>query len=329
MHLEKQLHEEQLKNNQLYSKSIDLVNRYNHDIKALNDKQYFLRNSIEINKKDAQNMQIQSVNDNSQFLMPAKMLPADDKSDKLIKNELDNYLGPFKQQIFNIYSILNTTQFNSKTNINPNEMNSNALFFEIQSLAKSLSKLLNDFRCENKILKEQNEKLNNELKHCQESKLKLEALYKVKCKSDLNKAAQIKKCQLNYDMELMKFKNEFNCDLVRHLENQLSIKESLIFEKKLQIESFNHLINYLSEFQTNLNTQNKETNLSLIKQTIKNIIANFSTNEFKNFSISIPSNTGLNYINGTNISRNLNASFKRVPINVLFVKEDDNVQQQV
>jgi hypothetical protein len=71
-----------------------------------------------------------------------------------------------------------------------------------------------------------------------EAKSKLEVLYKVKCKSDLDKSSLIKKIKTDYEMELMKFRNEENSDLVHHLEKQLSLKELQIMEQSYELESW-------------------------------------------------------------------------------------------
>lgn len=120
-----------------------------------------------------------------------------------------------------------------------------------------------------------NEKLSDDFKACKETKQKLESLYKIKCKSDLNKSAQIKKCQLNYELELMKFRNEYNCDLVRHLQEQLTAKESQLFAQNSHLENVSDLIENLNDPTLSSECLNS---LEKIKEMVRGVHKNSTNN---------------------------------------------------
>lgn len=240
--LEKQLKEEQSKNNQLFSKSVEMTQKYNQELK---------------NKKETNQQQL-------------------NESNELIKKRLVQiYMNLSSQNI-------PLTKFDSDLN---------ALLIQLESLSKYVTKALNDTKLEANSLREQLDKLTIDYSNCNEQKHKLEALYKVKCKSDLNKSAQIKKCQLNYDLELMKFRNEFNYDLVRHLENQISIKDAELLELNSKLDSITNLIANHSSYESSSSNSNQKD----IIKSLNNII-NLAANE----------------------------AFKKVPLNVLYSKEIDS-----
>ncbi len=74
----------------------------------------------------------------------------------------------------------------------------------------------------------------------------LKVLYKVKCKSDLDKSAKIKKLKLNYEMELMKFRTEDNCDLVSYLEKKINSKDLQIMEQSFELDTWRSADNTLN-----------------------------------------------------------------------------------
>jgi hypothetical protein len=157
---------------------------------------------------------------------------------------------------------------------------------------------------ESKQLQHQLEKLNEELKSCKESKSKLEALYKIKCKSDLNKSAHIKKLELNYEQELMKFRNEFNYDLVRHLESQLSLKDSQLLEQNNQLDN---VVNLVERFNVTFNlSQDFLNNFNYIKDSLKQ------------------NKTNLNVENIYFFNQKKDVIYKKAPVNVLFNRIDEN-----
>jgi hypothetical protein len=129
-------------------------------------------------------------------------------------------------------------------------------------------------REEVKFVHKQQEKLRDDLKAYKDTKAKLESLYKIKCKSDLNKSAQIKKCQMNYEMELSKFRNESNLSLVAHLEAQLSIKEGLLVEQSHQLENICELLDSLNE--ANEMSSDTMNYIERVKESVK--AARFSRN---------------------------------------------------
>ncbi len=192
--LEKLLKEEQSKNTQLFAKSMEIVKKYNHEIK----------NFKGVKQKPSTSTGVQTETDEEKIEVFREKL-------KSIQEMLE--VGITSSEIVDTKSIVD----------------------RIDYLAKSVKADLNSLTLEFK-------KLSDDFRACKETKQKLESLYKIKCKSDLNKSAQIKKCQLNYELELMKFKNESNCDLVRHLEEQLAIKDSQLFDQKSQLESVVDLV---------------------------------------------------------------------------------------
>jgi hypothetical protein len=61
-------------------------------------------------------------------------------------------------------------------------------------------------------------------------------LFKVKCKSDLDKSAKITKLRLQFEHELNTFCNQDQKDLVCYLQRQLLIREQRIIELSYDIE---------------------------------------------------------------------------------------------
>jgi hypothetical protein len=190
------------------------------------------------------------------------------------------------------------------------------LFSEIGSSAKSQLKNLNSLKLDLKTFREQNLKINNEVKFLKEAKSKLETLYKIKCKSDLNKSAQIKKLELNYEIELSKLRNEYNYDIVAYLKNKLSFKESLILDNFHQLNNLLDLIRNCtcatSEFLTSnigYEQNNPNNTLSKVKIIVENLLN--SLDKKQNESIII------NSLKNDNLNLNLNNIYKTVPVNIV------------
>ena len=261
---EKLLVEEQNKNNQLFSKSIEIVHKYNQEIKNISDK----------NQKS------------SELLTSQTQTSFDANStDSKQHSKIDSL--NLKKRLFSIHTLLSNQTYSVKAK---DEVDLNDLLNQIESLAKFVCKSLNESRSDTNILRDQFEKLSNDYTSCKEAKLKVEALYKVKCKSDLNKSAQIKKCQIKYDLELMKFRNEFNFDLVRHLENQLSIKDAELIESNTKLDNVSNLTNNFKGF---------DNHSSNCKYFIKSLF---------------------------NIMNTTNDVYKKAPLNVLFIKDTDSIK---
>ncbi len=254
LQLEKMLKEEQTKNNQLFSKSIEMIQKYNQEIK---------------NKKQT-----------------VELLTAQTQTTccTLNNNSIDLDFSLLKKRLFIIHTNLSNQTYSNKAK---EEIDLTSLLNQIENFSRQANISLN----ESDNLKELNEKLNNELIASKEAKLKVEALYKVKAKSDLNARAQIKKCQINFDLEMMRFKNEFNNDLVRHLENQNSIKSAEILELNSKLENISNLIN---------NSNNYDNNYDEFLNSLSNIMNYSSENKQQMQS-------------------------KKVPLNVLFIKETDSM----
>jgi hypothetical protein len=186
--LEKLLKEEQSKNNQLYSKSIEMVQKYNHEIKILSEKQQHQQQVC----SDFSANQVQNSHESSQSSATSSSFDLNSKQADLVV---------LKKRLFIIHSCLSNQTYSAKAK---EELDINVLISQIEALTKNLIQSLNDSAQENRSMRDQIEKFTNDLNASKESQHKIEALYKVKCKSDLNKSAQIKKCQINYDLELMK-----------------------------------------------------------------------------------------------------------------------------
>ena len=163
-----------------------MVHKYNQEIKILSEKQQQQQIS------DFSVNQVQTSYDSSQSSATNISFDLNGKQTDLVA---------FKKRLFNIHSCLSCQTYSSKAR---EELDLNILISQIEVLTKNIIQSLNDTNQENRSMRDQIEKFTNDLNACKESKHKMEALYKVKCKSDLNKSAQIKKCQINYDLELMK-----------------------------------------------------------------------------------------------------------------------------
>ena len=80
------------------------------------------------------------------------------------------------------------------------------------------------------------DKLKRELAIVKQGKSQLAALYKVKCKSDLDKSAKITKQRLQFEYELSTFCKEDQKDLVCYLQRQLLMRDQRITELSYDIE---------------------------------------------------------------------------------------------
>ncbi|CAF1671122.1 unnamed protein product [Adineta ricciae] len=80
------------------------------------------------------------------------------------------------------------------------------------------------------------EKLKRELATIKQAKSQLATLYKVKCKSDLDKSAKITKLRLQFEYELSTFCKQDQKDLVCYLQRQLLARDQRITELSYDIE---------------------------------------------------------------------------------------------
>ncbi|CAF1103584.1 unnamed protein product [Adineta steineri] len=80
------------------------------------------------------------------------------------------------------------------------------------------------------------DKLKRELVIAKQAKSQLATLYKVKCKSDLDKSAKITKLRLQFEYELSTFCKQDQKDLVCYLQRQLLARDQRISELSYDIE---------------------------------------------------------------------------------------------
>ncbi|CAF2517506.1 unnamed protein product [Rotaria sp. Silwood2] len=98
------------------------------------------------------------------------------------------------------------------------------------------------------------DKLKRELATAKQAKSQLETLYRVKCKSDLDKSAKITKLRLQYEHELNTFCKQDQKDLVCYLQRQLIARDQRIAEQSYDIEQLKNLsiINSVDSNNTNI-----------------------------------------------------------------------------
>jgi len=80
------------------------------------------------------------------------------------------------------------------------------------------------------------DKLKRELAIVKQAKSQLTALYKVKCKSDLDKSAKITKLRLQFEYEMNTFCKDDQKDFVCYLQRQLMIRDQRIKELSYDLE---------------------------------------------------------------------------------------------
>ncbi|CAF4672673.1 unnamed protein product, partial [Rotaria magnacalcarata] len=86
------------------------------------------------------------------------------------------------------------------------------------------------------------DRLKRELVAVKQAKNQLAALYKVKCKSDLDKSAKITKLRLQFEYELSTFCKQDQKDLVCYLQRQLLMRDQRITELSYDIEQLKNSI---------------------------------------------------------------------------------------
>ncbi|CAF3395791.1 unnamed protein product [Rotaria socialis] len=86
------------------------------------------------------------------------------------------------------------------------------------------------------------DRLKRELVAVKQARNQLAALYKVKCKSDLDKSAKITKLRLQFEYELNTFCKQDQKDLVCYLQRQLLMRDQRITELSYDIEQLKNSI---------------------------------------------------------------------------------------
>jgi hypothetical protein len=257
-----------------------------------------------------------------------KILQSTETQTDALKNEtlLNDpvYTNKIKNKLLNIKYLLT----NENANIDSLKSNNSLSILNLEKLTNEIENIIrNTYQTNMNELREQNSKLVAELRELRESKLKLESLYKVKCKADLNKSAEIKKLEIGYQNELMKFRNDFNLDPVRYLENQLNQKTNQLNEN---IAKFSNLLKLVNNYK-------------LVQSNLSNSSCCFNTlNKFKEFirdsfgadsSISCFHETTYNCSNDSNNTYNSSESslnmFKKNPIKLVSNEYNSNQYNKV
>ena len=321
--LEKLLKDERAKNSQLYMKSMEVVRKYNQEIKVLKNKESEnAQQSVSTNTATTKS----STYNNPVLISTHTQTVADDaNTSKPESNNDSNSISMYKQILLNIKQILNinksdTNTANSEIVAVSNSLNLSSLLGDIELLAKTQNKNMNSLKFDQKSFKDQLAKLNNEITLLKESKSKLETLYKIKCKSDLNKSAQIKKLEINNEMELLKLRNEFNYDLVGYLRNRLTHKDALLVENFYQLNNLLELVKksapseFLTESKTNETTSSthKHGELTQIKTFLENLI-NRNLDESNQADMIV-----INSLTNDSLSLNLNNIYKKPLVNLVY-----------
>ncbi|CAF0864016.1 unnamed protein product [Rotaria sp. Silwood1] len=101
------------------------------------------------------------------------------------------------------------------------------------------------------------DKLKRDLATVKQAKNQLATLYKVKCKSDLDKSAKITKLRLQFEYELNTFCKQDQKDVVCYLQRQLLMRDQRITELSYDIEQLKNtaLNNVNDNEKINIKTQ--------------------------------------------------------------------------
>ena len=225
MKLEAVIKEDRAKYNQSHQRSFEVIEKYSNELKLFKAQQSSSNDSNKIKPLDLIERQTQTVDlSNIEMFNKFTLVEAATQTD-------ENEHVTLTEKIKKLHSI-----FNKSSGVN--ESQNLKLLDEIEEHINKLNKKLDDVDEERRKINQSLESMKNEHKQMKESKTKLEALYKIKCKSDLDKSSIIKKLKIDYEIELMKFRNEENSDIVHHLEKQLSLKELQIMEQSYELESW-------------------------------------------------------------------------------------------
>lgn len=225
-------------------------------------------------------------------------------------NNIQNEHSYLIERIKNLYSSMNERDAKKVESLENSKNQASKMIDEITGYVKNLNKQLSEIDDEKRKLMESLEATKNDLKNTKESKTKLEGMYKLKCKSDLDKSAALKKLKINYEAELMKFRNEDNYDLVRYLEKQLSLKDIQLMEQSFELESWrshDNTINSIAVFGVN----GSHSVTSSFNQDINNSHNNFSS------------------LNANKFNNSNNSLSKKVPVDILYTSDPDVVTSTV
>ena len=228
---------------------MEVVRKYNQELKMLNENES-TTTPTSILKNSSTNKP-----NNRLISIETQTIKIEGSTEKSTNTELSNTnetsdVTTIKSKLMTLKLILDEENSSSSAPIESIDL----LIMNISTQVRELKLDVKTKSNELKQLKAQNTKIVTDYKQLKEAKLKLESLYKIKCKSDLNKSAQIKKLEIGYQIELIKFRNEFNSDLVRYLETKLLRKESLVNE------NFNLLTNVLKQINELTGGDAKEDN---------------------------------------------------------------------
>ncbi|CAF0724809.1 unnamed protein product [Rotaria sordida] len=120
------------------------------------------------------------------------------------------------------------------------------------------------------------DKLKRELATVKQAKTQLETLYKVKCKSDLDKSAKITKLRLQYEHELNLFCKQDQKDLVRYLQRQLIVRDQRIAEQSYDIEQLKNLSITNCVDGSNANIYKKIAPIQILKSSDPDVVISTS-----------------------------------------------------
>ena len=232
MKLEALIKEDRVKYNQSHQKSFEIIEKYSNELKLFKAQQNNNYNDLNNKTKAATiehiERQTQTV-DLTNIEMVVAKIPFTHNPTLEVSTQTDGEdVLVYRLKKFHLNLLANSSQ--SVDNLK--------LIEEIEDYSKKLSKRFDEVDEERRRVNESLEQLKLECKQLKDAKSKLEVLYKIKCKSDLDKSSLIKKIKIEYEMELMKFRNEENSDIVHHLEKQLSLKELQIMEQSYELESW-------------------------------------------------------------------------------------------
>ena len=212
MKLEALIKEDRLKYNQSHQKSFEIIEKYNNELKLfkaqqsnnLNDLNKLKTIAVEHIERQTQTVDLSEIE-----MVVSKVLNNNYHNVEIsTQTDADELVVERLRRLHSSYFVSSSSTHNTE---------SMKLFDDIEDYLKKLNKRIDEVDEEKRKMNDSLEQLKNECKQLKEAKSKLEVLYKVKCKSDLDKSSLIKKIKTDYEMELMKFRNEENRDLVHHL----------------------------------------------------------------------------------------------------------------
>jgi hypothetical protein len=287
--LETIIKEQKIKNNQSHKKSLEVIEKFNQELKTL-------RATKKVKTNDAT-----CLTENLLTLVETSTQTEPNKLNTIEMNKQTNEFNYYVivDRLVNIHKIFN---INESINYEDND------HFNLNGILNDIETKITNIDNEKKSLNETIDNLQKELKQIKETKSKLEIMYKAKSKSDLDKSSQINKLKQYYENELIKFRTEENQDIIFHLERELSYKNSLLMEQSFEIEtlrSHDNTFNSLNSFNINNNT-NTNDNLQL---TTHNNMSLISFNSFYS-------------------TRFLNNA-KKVPVDVIYTSDPDVVTSTV